>query len=150
MPYEPCLPKYQHINGSVKTWKEPSSVPNKETRMSTYHVKIASFFRHTRFLFVHMKCRDQNRPKNCKMCSEHMEIIFYFGPPNHFQKKSFIGHIWTQVAGSVLGPKRRNTRLTFDGPFELGANTGSAFLVYFVIFGENICWHTITEHKCSI
>lgn len=24
MPYEPCLPKYQHMNGSVKTWKEES------------------------------------------------------------------------------------------------------------------------------
>lgn len=30
MPYEPCLPKYQHINGSVKTWKEPLFYSSKE------------------------------------------------------------------------------------------------------------------------
>lgn len=49
-----------------------------------------------------------------------------------------MGHIWTQVVGWVLGPESCHTLSTFDGPVELEANTGSAFLVYFVIFGENI------------
>lgn len=47
-------------------------------------------------------------------------------------------------------PVNCNRLCLYNGPVGLEANSGSAFLVYFVIFGENICWHTLTEHKCSI
>lgn len=35
-------------------------------------------------------------------------------------------------------------------PVGLKADRHSAFLVNFVIIGENICQHTLSEHKCSI
>lgn len=35
-------------------------------------------------------------------------------------------------------------------PVGLKADARSAFLVNFVRIGENICQHTVTEHKCSI
>lgn len=50
MSYEPCLPKYQHINGSVKTWKEllPFHKGMKPEHLSTTWKRV-SCFRHTRF-----------------------------------------------------------------------------------------------------
>lgn len=58
------------------------------------------------------------------------------------------------VSGAVdgHGPLRAVpvTHCAGCGPAGLKADIGSAFLVNFVIIGENICQHTLTEHNCSI
>lgn len=98
MPYEPCLPKYQHMNGSVKTWKGIIQ-RNKGTRTSSYlpYTKQNLFSRTLMFLLVHMKYgrKKKGKKKTWRKAVRSYRRISKFATFNKYsqQRRMFMSYI---------------------------------------------------------
>lgn len=98
-------------------------------------------------------------PRACCLCL----YIWIRGVNNwksnrHMCKDSYVGNLSSSPGEEYFwsNGQPQATMSPSDSPWVLAVpqldsrQTHSAFLVNFVIIGENICQHTLTEHKCSI